>query len=301
MMTASQGRESQASGDRVVVFGAGGQVGQAVLRNDPGDRAVALGHEHADLTDPDAVAAALDRHAPAVVINAAVFQPVDLCESEPSRAFAVNATGPGYLAAACRERGIRLIHISTDYVFDGGKDEPYTELDCPAPLSVYARSKLAGEHVVLTADARHSVVRTCSVFGRPGRRGSPPFVERMLQRALAGEATRVVVDQVLSPTYNEDLAGALWHLVDRDAAGLFHLAGGREASWYDLAEEVFRRAGRLDLLSRTTAAEFAAPAPRAPYSALTSVRNEELGIDPLPGWKDGLARHFADAHPQMAG
>ncbi|MGD8816166.1 MAG: dTDP-4-dehydrorhamnose reductase [Acidobacteriota bacterium] len=298
-MGASDGSESNAGGDRVVVFGGGGQVGQALLRNDFGNRAVALEHRQADLTDPDAIAAALDEHAPAAVINAAVFQPVDLCESEPSRAFAVNATGAGFLAAACRERGIRLVHISTDYVFDGARREPYTEKDCPAPLSVYARSKLAGEHLVLTADARHCVVRTCSVFGRPGRRGSLPFVERMLQRALAGEPTRVVVDQVLSPTYNEDLASALWLLADSDAVGLFHLAGGGEASWYDLAEEVFRRAGRLDLLSRTSAAEFAAPAPRASYSALTSVRLDELGIPPLPGWQDGLARHFADAHPEL--
>jgi len=283
---------------RVVVLGGDGQVGRALVRNDPGGRAVVLGREQADLTDPDGITAVLDQHAPAVVINAAVFQPVDLCESEPSRAFAVNATGPGLLAAACKERGIRLIHVSTDYVFDGARREPYSEEDCPAPPSVYARSKLAGEHVVLTADARHCVVRTCSVYGRPGR-GTLPFVERMLQRALAGEPTRVVVDQVLSPTYNEDLAAALWHLADSDAAGLFHLAGASEGSWYDLAEEVFRRAGRLDLLSRTTAAEFAAPAPRAPYSALTSLRYEELGIAPLPGWQDGLARHFADYHPDL--
>lgn len=284
--------------DRVVIFGGTGQVGQALVRADAAGRAVALGSAQADLTDEARIATVLDEQRPAAVVNAAVFQPVDLCEQEPSRAFAVNAAGPGFLAAACKERGVRLIHISTDYVFDGTRSEPYTEDDCPAPLSVYARSKLAGEHVVLTADERHCVVRTCSVYGRPGA-GTPPFVERMLQRALAGKPTRVVADQVLSPTYNVDLAAALWRLIDSAAAGLFHLAGGSEASWYDLAEEVFRRAGRPDLLTPTTAAEFAAPAPRAPYSALTSLRYDELGIAPLPGWQDGLARHFADYHPDL--
>lgn len=287
---------------RVLVFGGTGQVGQAVARNDPGGRAVAVGRDGADLTVPDSIDAALDEHRPEVVVNAAVFQPVDLCETEASSAFAVNATGAGLLAAACHERSVRLIHISTDYVFDGGQRTPYSERDCPAPPSVYARSKLAGEHLVLTADPAHCVVRTCSVYGRslPGR-GTAPFVERMLERALAGEATRVVDDQFLTPTYAEDLAAALWHLVDGSASGLFHLAGRDEASWYDLAEEVFRRAGRLELLSRTTAAEYGAAAPRAPYSALRSVRLDEIGIEPLPGWRDGLARHFADAHPELGG
>ena len=285
---------------RVVIFGGMGQVGRALLRAAPEDRAVALGRRQADVADPASIAAVLEQHAPTTVINAAVFQPVDLCESEPARAFAVNAAGPGYLAAACTARAIRLIHISTDYVFDGARRVPYAEHDCPAPLSVYARSKLAGEHVVLAAGERHCVVRTAAVYGRarPGSR-TVPFVERMLQRALDGEATRVVDDQVLSPTYADDLAAALWRLADREAPGVLHLGGDTPASWYELAEEVFRRAGRPDLLSRTSSAEFGAPAPRAPYSVLRSTRLPEVGLEPLPGWRDGLARHFADAHPEL--
>lgn len=285
-------------GGRVVILGGMGQVGQAMLRQDADRRAVSLGREQADLTDPGSLDAALDEHAPEVVINAAVFQPVDLCETEVRRAFAVNATGPGFLAAACKSRGIRLVHISTDYVFDGARRTPYCETDCPAPLNVYARSKLAGEHLVLTADPTHCVVRTSSVYGRSlPERGTAPFVERMLQRARDGEATRVVDDQIVSPTYVEDLATTLWQLAGSDAAGLLHLAGGTPASWYELAAAVFRFAGRSDLLSRTTSAEFGAPAPRAPYTALRSVRLDELGIEPLPGWEDGLRRHFADAQP----
>lgn len=286
--------------DRVVIFGGDGQMGRALARRDPGGRAVPLGRAQADLTDPEAIAAALDGHAPAAVINAAVFQPVDLCETEPSPAFAVNGAGAGSVAAACHARGIRMIHISTDYIFDGAQRRPYVESDCPAPLSVYGGSKLAGEHLVLSCDPRHFVVRTCSVYGRsrPGS-GTAPFVERMLQRALDGEPTRVVADQLLTPTYADDLADALWRLVDRDGGGIVHLAGSEEGSWFDLAEAVFALAGRLDLLSETTAAEFGAPAPRAPYSALASERLDELGLGPLPGWRDGLQRHFADAHPEL--
>lgn len=286
----------------VLILGGEGQVGRALVRRGPDGRALALGRAQADVTDIDAVGAALDEHRPEAVINAAVFQPVDRCEVEPSAAFRVNGLGAGCVAAACHRRGVRVIHISTDYVFDGGRRRPYVESDCPSPLSVYGRSKLAGEHLVLSSDRRHAVVRTCSVYGRSRPdSGTAPFVERMLERALAGEPTQVVTDQVLTPTYADDLADALWRLVDVDGGGLLHLAGSDEGSWFDLAEAVFDLAGRPELLSPTTAAEFGAPAPRAPYSALASERLDEFGLRPLPGWRDGLHRHFDDAHPELTG
>ena len=284
----------------VLIFGGDGQVGQALVRHAKSRAAIGLGRDVADLTDAGAVDAALDRHHPDLVLNAAVFQPVDLCESEVRQAFEVNAAGAGRLAAACARRGVRMIHISTDYVFDGGQRTPYTEEDCPRPLNVYAASKLAGENLVLNAGDRHQVVRTSSVYGRalPGR-GTQPFVESMLQRALDAKPTRVVNDQFVSPTYVEDLAVALWELSETDAAGIVHMAGSSEASWYDVAERVFAAADRLDLLEPTTAAEFGAAAPRPEYTALTSVRLTDLGIDPLPGFEDGLDRHLRTAHPEL--
>jgi dTDP-4-dehydrorhamnose reductase len=277
-----------------------GQAGQGLVGQSEEGVALALSREQADVTDVAAMEAALDENDPNVVVNAAVFHPVDLCETELGQSFAVNALAPGMLAAACERRDIRLIHLSTDYVFDGAQRIPYSENDSPGPLSVYARSKLAGEHVVLAASPRHCVVRTSSVYGHaaPGH-GMPPFIERMLQRAMCEEPTRVVDDQVVSPTYAEDLGAALWTLAQSNKAGLFHMAGDTATSWYEVAERVFAFAGHLDLLSRTTTEEFGSVAPRPSYSALRSERWNELDIDPLPGIDDALERHLAIAHPEL--
>lgn len=278
----------------VLVFGGRGQVGQAVVGAGSARNVIGIGRDDVDLVDETAIVDVLDQHEPAAVVNTAVFQPVDRCETEVAAAFAVNATACGLLAAACARRGIRLIHVSTDYVFDGTQREPYTEDACPAPLSVYAASKLAGEHLVLAAHPGHCVVRTSSVYGKPRDAGGTlPFVASMLERARAGEATRVVVDQVVSPTHADDLATALWQLLDSEAAGIVHAAGSTPASWYELAERVFEFAGRSDLLSQTTAAEFNAPAPRPAYSALAGTRLPDFGIDPLPGWHEGVERYLA--------
>ncbi len=278
----------------LLVFGGLGQVGQAVVRAGSDRNVIGLGRHDVDLADEAAITGALEQHAPAAAVNAAVFHSVDRCESEVAAAFAVNALAAGRLAAACAARDIPLIHLSTDYVFDGGQREPYTEAACPAPLCVYAASKLAGEHLVLAADAGHCVVRTSSVYGKPrDAGGTGPFVVLMLDRARSGEPTRVVDDQVVCPTHADDLAKAIWQLLDGDAAGIVHAAGSTPASWYELAEYVFAHAGRPELLSRTTAAEFGAPAPRPAYSALAGDRLAEFGIDPLPGWQEGVERYLA--------
>ncbi len=282
---------------RVLILGGNGQMGRALQRAAPAGASTALGRDKVDITDIGAVDEALDRHRPPLVFNTAVFQPVDLCESNVSAAFSVNGFAPGGLAAACANRGIRLIHLSTDYVFSGPQRTPFSERDCPAPINVYARSKLAGEHLVLAADPRHCVVRTSSVYGRaaPGSRVLS-FVARMMERARQGQATMVVDDQVVSPTWADDLAVGLWALAESGATGLFHMAGSTPATWYEVAEKVFRFAGRPDLLSRTTSAEFGAPAVRAPYTAMCSVRLKDAGVDPLPGFEEALPRHLEAAY-----
>lgn len=246
--------------------------------------------------------ALLDDLAPRAVINCAVFQPVDLCEERRREAFEVNAAAAGGVAETCAARGVPLFHLSTDYVFDGSRREPWPEDACPRPLSVYAASKLAGEHLVLAASQAHRVVRTAAVFGAPSPdHGNPPFVDRMLERARSGEATRVVDDQVVSPTWNRHLASTLWELVDCDAAGVFHVVNRGRASWYQVAEVVFERVGRPDLLSRTTSDEFGAPARRPAFSVLDTGRLREQGIEELPRWRQALDTYLGEQYPELFG
>ncbi len=279
----------------VVVFGASGLVGSSLLRAADGRDVRAPGSKDADVSDEAAIGRVLDEHQPAAVINCAVFQPVDLCETEAAAAFRVNAIGAGTVGRACAQRDIALTHLSTDYVFGGSQTRPYVEADHPRPLSVYAASKLAGEHLVLAASPRHRVVRTSAVFGPrlPGH-GLGSFIDRMLERARAGQETRVVDDQVVSPTYAIHLAAALWDLLPRPEAGVFHAAGGGQCSRYDLARHVFLAAGRPELLSRTTSEEFGALAQRPSYSALDNTRLRSLGFADLPPWQQGVETYLAE-------
>jgi dTDP-4-dehydrorhamnose reductase len=290
-----------------LIFGGYGQVGEALLSTAQSagrdsERLVPLGRADADITDVEAVSAVLERYRPAAAINCAVFQPVDLCESEPETAFAVNAVAVGWLAQACRRAGVRLVHLSTDYVFGGPLRIPRTEQDTPEPQNVYAASKLAGEHLVLAASETHMVVRTSAVYGRAREgHGTAPFVERMLGRALAGEETRVVTDQIISPTWAEDLARAVWGLLDCGGSGVFHAAGSGEGTWFDIAAAAFKAAGARKLLRPTTAAEFGAPAKRAPYTALDNARLRQLGLPDLPPWRQSLDRYLRTTYPDLPG
>lgn len=284
----------------VLVLGGKGLVGRAVAAA-AGDRPVhAPGREEADVTDPGGMATILEELEPRAVINCAVFQPVDLCEDRPQEAFRVNAVAAGQVAEACAARAVPLFHLSTDYVFDGSRREPWPEDACPGPLSVYAASKLAGEHLVLAASPRHRVVRTAAVFGTPAPgHGNLPFVERMLERARAGEPTRVVDDQVVSPTWNRHLARALWELLEVESGGVVHVVNRGETSWYGLARILFEAVGRPDLLSPTTAAEFDAPARRPAYSALETGRLRRLGLEELSPWREALGAYLREAHPGL--
>ncbi len=289
----------------VLVFGGLGQVGEAIVAtatecgHEP-ESIVQLGRADVDITDSAAVAAALEQHEPRVAINCAVFQPVDLCESEPEAAFRVNAQAAGGLAQACRRAAARLVHISTDYVFGGARRKPYNEDHLPAPLSIYATSKLAGEHLVLAASPTHMVVRTSGVYGtaREGH-GTMPFIERMLERALAKMGTQVVTDQVISPTNAEDLARGIWGLLGCGGTGVFHVANRGELSWFQVAEFVFEKAGTRRFLAPTTVAEYGAPAPRPAYTALDNKRLRRLGLPDLPPTREALQRYFATRHPDL--
>ena len=239
---------------------------------------------------------------PAVVAHAAAYTDVDGCERDPARARAVNAEAPAALADACRELGIRLLHVSTDYVFDGRGSRPLAEDDEVAPLSEYGRSKLLGERAVLAASAAFLVVRTSWVFGR-GRN----FIASICARAGQVRAEpakgplRVVDDQVGSPTYAEDLAGGLIELVERGAAGLYHLANRGAASRYALARFALDAAGFADLeIQPVKTVDFPLPAPRPLYTVLDCARAERLGVVMRP-WQEAVSAYLAaDCSPLRA-
>jgi dTDP-4-dehydrorhamnose reductase len=275
---------------RALVAGAQGQLGQALCRRLGSRVAFAADRAALDVRDAEAVAAAVRRTRPDVVFNAAAYNKVDAAESEAREAFAVNAEGALNLARAARAAGALMVHVSTDYVFDGTARRPYTEDDRPLPICVYGVSKLAGEMLVAAAAPDHLTVRTSAVLGRGGSRGKGgSFVERIVARARAGEPLRVVADQEFSPTLAEDLAQALLALVERDARGLVHVTNQGTCTWHELAEAALAHAGLQVPVQRIRAADLAAPAARPAYSVLDNARMRALGIPLLRPWRDGLA------------
>jgi dTDP-4-dehydrorhamnose reductase len=279
---------------RWLVLGAAGQLGSAAAARlaERGARFEARCRAELDVTDAGAVRAALERARPAVVLNAAAWTDVDGCERDPARAKAVNAEAPAALAEACRARGVGLVHVSTDYVFDGSARRPLAEDDPVAPLSEYGRSKLAGERAVLAASPEFLVVRTSWVFGR-GRN----FVASMCARAAAVRAgaagpLRVVDDQIGSPTYAEDLAAGLLDLVERGGRGLYHLANRGAASRHELARFALRLAGYGDLeILPVKTVDFPLPAQRPLYSALDVRRAAHLGVE-LRDWREAVRAYL---------
>jgi len=285
---------------RLLLTGAQGMLGHDVMR--AGARA---GHElvpvdlpELDITDEGAVDRLLDRlrGEPGgidAVLNCAAWTDVDGAESHRERAHAVNAFGAGALARAAARSKLPLLHLSTDYVFDGtapldglGRPRPYVESDPTGPCSVYGSTKLEGEREVLAASPRHTVVRTAWLYGLDGRN----FVETMLRLAAEREAVQVVTDQVGSPTWSGHLAPALLGLLERDVRGLVHMTGGGEISWNGFAQEIFRQAEVECRVEPANSEQMARPAPRPAWSALASERDDVL---PMPPWQDGLAGYLA--------
>jgi dTDP-4-dehydrorhamnose reductase len=274
------------------VVGAHGQLGRALVAQLGPRVAWAGGRQELDVRDAASVARCLLAARPDVVLNASAWNAVDAAETHFDEALAVNASGPAHLARAARELGALLVHVSTDYVFDGQSSEPYVESARPAPLSLYGVSKLCGEQAVAAAGGEHLIVRTSAVFGRGGSKAKGgSFVERILARAREGQPLRVVSDQVFAPTYAPDLAAALLALVELQARGLVHVAGGGACSWHALALAALEQAGIHTPVLEIAAAELKQPARRPAYSVLRSERN--LGLQPLRDWQDALREFLA--------
>jgi dTDP-4-dehydrorhamnose reductase len=285
---------------RLLVTGAAGMLGHDVLRagKRAGHAIVPVDLPEVDITDADAVEELLDRlqgesdslHA---IVNCAAWTDVDGAESKREAAYLVNAEGAGVLARGAARVDVPLLHVSTDYVFDGsapldaaGRARPYVESDPTGPRSVYGSSKLEGERQVLAASPRHLVVRTAWLYGIDG----PNFVETMLRLARERGAVQVVDDQVGSPTWSGHLAAAMLGLVERGLAGLAHLTGAGQVSWNGFAKEIFRQAELDCPIEAVSSEQMARPAPRPAWSALASERDDVL---PMPDWRDGLAGYLA--------
>ena len=282
----------------ILVFGANGQVGSELLRAPwaPGLTPVGLTRADGDVTDAQAVAAAIAAHRPALVVNASAYTAVDKAESERDAAFAVNRDGPANMARACGAAGVPLIHISTDYVFDGtSKAEPWREDDPVAPQGVYAASKLAGEEAVRDAQPDHVILRTAWVFGTHGHN----FVKTMLRLARERDELRVVADQHGCPTPTAAIAAAIaaiaqTRLTGGWTPGVFHFAGAPATTWHGFAERIVERAagriGRKPPVRAIATADFPTPARRPANSVLDTARiGQAYGIAPAD-WRDGLDR-----------
>lgn len=279
----------------IAIFGSDGQLGRDLQTALSAHEVEPVPHDAADVTDAAAVSAAIERIAPAWIINAAAMTNVDLCETEAERAFAVNGEGARHVAAGCAAAGARLIHVSTDYVFDGRKRKPYVETDATNPLNVYGRSKLAGERAVTAATPAHFIVRSSGLYGAhpPRGKGGSNFVETILRLAGERRSLRVVEDEVLAPTFTEDLAAVIARLIRKEPPyGVYHATNDGECSWFEFAVEVLRVAGVKAEVARTTAAEWNAPARRPHYSVLANAALHGAGIDTLPNWRDALARYM---------
>ena len=274
---------------RVLVTGAAGMLGSDVVRAaaERGHAVVARPRAELDITDAGAVAAAIAAARPDAVVNCAAWTDVDGAQDDEAAALAVNATGAGILARAAAAAGAQLVHVSSDYVFDGRASAPYVESDPVAPLGAYGRTKLAGEDAVLAADPGHAVVRSSWLFGLAGRN----FVATMLRLADGGrEEIAVVVDQVGCPTFTGHLAPALVEVAERRAGGVHHIAGAEHCSWHELAVETFSRAGLDIRVAVTTTDAFPRPAPRPAWSVLGTERADAIR---LASWRDGVADYLA--------
>jgi dTDP-4-dehydrorhamnose reductase len=287
---------------RLLILGAGGQVGRALLQAAAraGREAVATTREDLDVTDPRSVAAALDRHRPTVVINAAAYTAVDRAESEAAKAFAVNRDGAAVVSAGCERAGVQLLHLSTDYVFDGTKSTAYDERDAPNPVGVYGRSKLAGEESVRsTLPDGHLIVRTAWVFSAWGNN----FLRTIWRLIHEREEIRVVDDQLGCPTPADALASDLLRMAGSLEAGAcdpgtYHWAGRPAVTWHRFAEAIVTEARKRGAIATRavhaiTTADYPTPAPRPANSVLdTSKARAAFGLTE-PNWPEGLERAAA--------
>jgi dTDP-4-dehydrorhamnose reductase len=274
---------------RVLLLGAGGMLAHDLAATAPPDAdLVPLTHRDLDITDAAALEKSMRAIHPDVILNAAAYTAVDRAELERDRATGANHEAVGEIGRQAAKQGSYVVHFSTDYVFDGAGGAPYPETASPHPLNHYGASKLEGERALTASGARALIIRSQWLFGSHGR----SFPRTMWERAKAGLVTRVVRDQRGRPTHTADLAQATWILLRSQTTGLLHVANAGEASWYEVAREVFEREGKVDLLSACATSDYVTPAMRPLDTRLDCGRAISLLGRPLPSWRNALDRFF---------
>jgi dTDP-4-dehydrorhamnose reductase len=276
---------------RALITGGGGQLASD-LQARLGDDARSFSHAELDIADAAAVERAFSEVQPDVVFNCAAFHNVDVCETEPDQAWAVNVRAVRDLA----QRGARLIHLSTNYVFDGRREEPYGEDDVPAPRSIYALTKLAGEHAALAYGDGAIVVRGAGLYGLHGSASKGGnFVQRMVARAKEQGALKMVADQRLQPTFTQDLADAILEAVERDVSGLLHLTATGPCSWFEFTEAIMELAG-VDVPIEPVQTTIPPGGVDRPLNGvLARPRADALGLTPLRDWREALGDYMDQA------
>lgn len=277
--------------EKVLVTGAGGMLGSMVM-NILSEQFTVVGMRHSemDIADPVMVKKVIGEERPNAVINCAAYAKVDDCETHHRLAFSVNADGPRNLADACLDHGAKLVHVSTDYIFDGDKHEPYVESDKPNPLNIYGRSKLEGEGNVRRGLESHLIVRTSWLYGENGAN----FVQTILRLAAERDELRVVNDQRGCPTYTKDLALAIKALLEHRATGTYHVANSGACTWYEFACEILRLKGVVKTVIPITTEEFPRPAKRPACSVLATGKFAALTGSAPRAWQEAL-RQFLES------
>jgi dTDP-4-dehydrorhamnose reductase len=282
---------------RILLVGNNGQVGRELEETLSSlGEVIGTNRQTLDLTQPTIISQFIEDVQPDIIVNAAAYTAVDKAETEPELAYAINATAPKMMAEAAQKLGSLLLHISTDYVFDGKKNTPYTEEDITNPLGIYGRSKLAGEENIRQICDRHVILRTAWVYGTYGKSN---FVKTMLYLGGERETIRVVCDQVGSPTWARDIADAIAQLLAADVTGTYHFTDSGVASWYDFAIAIFEAAKQMEFPLKVqqilpiTTSEYPTPAQRPAYSVLATKKISNVLNYQVPYWRDSLKKMMA--------
>jgi|ERR1700690_996376 dTDP-4-dehydrorhamnose reductase len=282
---------------KIAVIGADGQLGTDVVKafGANGDEVVSLTHSDIEISDKDSVSERMTALRPNFIVNTAAMHHVDKCEQDPTKAFAVNGLGAKNLALVAREIGAKLMHVSTDYVFDGEKKSPYEESDPPRPLNAYGNSKLSGEYFVRSTAPQHFVLRTSAIYGkRPCRaKGGLNFIELMLKLARERGEVKVVDDEFVSPTPTPEIARQMVALSRSDAYGLYHATAEGSCSWYAFAKEIFALTNTKVNLLIAGPNEFPIKVPRPKYSVLENAALKKQGLNVFQPWQQGLRAYFS--------